>query len=382
MKIVYARDTFPNETSRSIFLAGPTPRSPDVRSWRPEAISMLQEIGFDGTVFVPEDSSAAPAFDYMHQVDWEEEGLRTADAILFWVPRELETMPGFTTNIEWGFWCNSGKVVLGAPHQAPKMAYLRYYAKKFRVPMAHTLRETVAATVNLIGEGQLRTGGEREVPLGIWKQPAFQQWYQAQVAAGNRLDGARVHWHFAPRNSTNPFCWVLQPRVRIPSEDRSKTGEFVISRPDISSVLAYHVGPTLRECSVVLVREFRSCAATSGFVHELPGGSSDTVCDPIETAASELAEETGMRFASDRFEFCGSRQCMATILTHRGSLFSMELTDHELAQFRSQEGQCFGVSDSERTNVEIRTVDEILHSSDVDWTHVGMILSVLTDVLN
>ena len=39
---------------KSIFLAGPTPRSKEVKSWRPEAIRLLKEKGFDGVVFVPE----------------------------------------------------------------------------------------------------------------------------------------------------------------------------------------------------------------------------------------------------------------------------------------------------------------------------------------
>jgi len=378
MKIVYARESFPDEISRSIFLAGPTPRSSDVASWRPEAISLLEEMGYDGAVFVPEDSSSAPTFDYMHQVDWEEQGLHLADAIVFWIPRELETLPGFTTNIEWGFWCDSGKVLLGAPESAPKMAYLRHYAEKFGVPVTESLRKTLEAAIHSIGQGQQRTLGEREVPLNIWKQHAFQQWYQAQRDAGNRLDSARVLWQFAPGNSTKPFCWVLRPSVHIPSEASNKSGEFIITRPDISAVLAYHRGATLAESSVVLVREFRSCAATAdGFVHELPGGSSVQDSNPCEVAMSEFQEETGISFPSERFVFHQSRQCMATILTHRAALFSIELTVDELAQMRAQEGKRFGENDSERTYVEIRTIAEILKSQDIDWTHVGMILSVL-----
>ena len=39
---------------KSIFLAGPTPRSLDVETWRKEAIRILEELGFDGIVYVPE----------------------------------------------------------------------------------------------------------------------------------------------------------------------------------------------------------------------------------------------------------------------------------------------------------------------------------------
>ena len=133
-----------------MFLAGPTPRSSEVKSWRPKALSLLEDLGFEGAVLVPENSESSPQFDYMNQIEWEEEGLTRADVIVFWVPRELKTMPGFTTNIEWGKWHDSGKVVLGAPSKAPKLAYMRYYADKYNVPQATTLRGTLQAALELM----------------------------------------------------------------------------------------------------------------------------------------------------------------------------------------------------------------------------------------
>ena len=38
----------------SLFLAGPTPRSSEVLSWRPQALEVLRGLGFPGTVLVPE----------------------------------------------------------------------------------------------------------------------------------------------------------------------------------------------------------------------------------------------------------------------------------------------------------------------------------------
>ena len=150
MRRVFAREPFEDLVGPSIFLAGPTPRSADVPSWRPKAFELLEELGFEGTVFAPEDSKFSPRFDYMDQVEWEEAGLTRADVIVFWVPRELKTMPGFTTNIEWGRWCDSGKVVLGAPVDAPKLAYMRYYATKLNVPQADTLKGTLQAALQLL----------------------------------------------------------------------------------------------------------------------------------------------------------------------------------------------------------------------------------------
>jgi len=376
MQVVYARQPFPRSFRRAIFLAGPTPRSPEVRSWRPDALTELAARGFDGVVFVPEDSDGSRRFDYVDQVEWEEEGLRLADAIVFWIPRDLATLPGFTTNVEWGVWHDSGKAVLGAPPGAPKNEYLRHYASKARAPVADSLGGTIDAALAMIGEGALREGGEREVPLFVWREAGFQAWYAAQRGAGHRLDGARLHWHFRSGPGRHLFCWALQVKVFVPEEGRHKSGEVLISRSDIAAVMAYHDGPRGRE--VVLVREFRSNAATAdGYVHELPGGSSFVPGkDGRALAAMELAEETGVSIAAERFVAGGERQCMATLLTHRAELYSVALGAEEIAVFKARAGQRFGENESERTYVEVRTVAEILAARDVDWTHVGMILSV------
>lgn len=135
MNILYAVQPFPTAyTSRipgSIFLAGPTPRSYDVPSWRPEAIELLEEHGFDGTVFVPEAPAGGWHGVYDEQVHWEWEGLAKAACIMFWVPRELHMMPGFTTNVEFGLIAalRPDSVVLGAPNHAPKITYLRTMAR-------------------------------------------------------------------------------------------------------------------------------------------------------------------------------------------------------------------------------------------------------------
>ena len=379
MQVVYARQPFPDSFSRAIFLAGPTPRAPEVPSWRPQALELLAASGYDGVVFVPEDADGSRRFDYADQVEWETEGLGLADAIVFWIPRRLDTLPGFTTNVEWGAWQRSGKCVLGAPADAPGLRFLQHHATRLGVPQASTLAATLEAALALIGDGAPRTGGEREVPLFIWRQPAFKRWYEAQRAAGHRLDGARLEWQFRGKHGQHLFCWALKVDVFIPEEARNKRSEVIISRGDISAVLAYHRGDTLADTRVVLVREFRANAAThDGFVHELPGGSSFTVVeDGRRVAADELHEETGVAIPMERFVRHAARQCMATMITHRAEIYSIELSAEELAVFEAREGQRFGEHDSERTYVEVRSFGEILSASDVDWTHVGMIASVL-----
>lgn len=109
---------------KSIFLAGPTPRGENQVSWRTEACKKLEEFGFDGVVYVPEYSTWKPKADYVDQAMWEREALTEATIILFWVPRQLPDMAGFTTNVEFGYWLHSGKVIYGRPDNAEKIKYL------------------------------------------------------------------------------------------------------------------------------------------------------------------------------------------------------------------------------------------------------------------
>lgn len=109
---------------KSIFLAGPTPRDEAVHSWRPYAIKLLREMGFDGVVYVPEYSTGEVLHNYDSQIAWEWKALDNAGAILFWVPRNLETMPAFTTNVEFGYWVRDDRAFYGRPSSAVLVRYL------------------------------------------------------------------------------------------------------------------------------------------------------------------------------------------------------------------------------------------------------------------
>jgi hypothetical protein len=135
------------EDEPSIFLAGPTPRNSRIPSWRPLALHTLSRLNFEGQVFVPETPGGGMSMEYEEQVEWEETYLRDARCIMFWIPRDLEHLPGFTTNIEFGRWCDTNKVVVGWLPGAPKMRYIEYYAKKLRIPTADTLNDTVKLAV-------------------------------------------------------------------------------------------------------------------------------------------------------------------------------------------------------------------------------------------
>lgn len=136
----------------SVFLAGPTPRDNETLSWRPAAIDAFRRLGFQGTLLLPECRSGIFQHSYDDQIEWEEKGLNEALCIMFWVPRELEKMPAFTTNDEWGSWKASGKVVWGNPPEAQKVSYQRYYAKKLGVPLHDDLDNTVSSAILLANE--------------------------------------------------------------------------------------------------------------------------------------------------------------------------------------------------------------------------------------
>lgn len=380
MQVIYAGEKFPEQFSKSLFLAGPTPRSSEVKSWRPKALRLLAELGYDGVVMVPERRSAEAQVDYGDQIGWETQGLNLADCILFWVPREKQTMPAFTTNVEFGEWFKSGKVVFGAPPEAESVNYLKARGADYFVPVADTLADTLEQALELIGDGAPRQGSECQVPSGIWRSPSFQAWYQAQRGAGNRLDGAKVEWSMrVGAKKQFLFVWIIRANVYVAREDRNKTNEIVISRPDVSSVLLYRRAEKLADSEVVLVREFRSPAATAdGYIWELPGGSSRNSKAPEVVASEEVQEETGFAIGHERIRFSETRQLAGTFSAHRASLFAAEISAAELDWFRSQSGIVHGlIADSECTYVEVKKVGEIMAEQLVDWSTLGMILSVL-----
>lgn len=134
MKINYS-DQEVIKGNKSIFLAGPTPRGQDVVSWRKEACAILEKMGFDGVVYVPEYSNWKPKDNYVDQAMWERKALTAATIIIFWIPRHMPDMPGFTTNVEFGYWLHTGKVIYGRPDDAEKIKYLDWlyeidYSKK------------------------------------------------------------------------------------------------------------------------------------------------------------------------------------------------------------------------------------------------------------
>lgn len=117
------------KNQKSIFLAGPTPRGENAKSWRTDAYQIIEQYGFDGIVYVPEYSTWKPKADYVDQAQWERNALTNASVIAFWIPRTLPDMPAFTTNVEFCYWLHTGKVLYGRPDDAKKIKYLDWLYK-------------------------------------------------------------------------------------------------------------------------------------------------------------------------------------------------------------------------------------------------------------
>jgi diadenosine tetraphosphate (Ap4A) HIT family hydrolase len=152
VRVAYAREPLPARGT-SVFLAGPTPRSADVPSWRPDAITELAR-QWNGpgplTVLSPESRGGKRAEHYDDQVSWETRARASADSILFWIPRDLKTMPAMTTNVEFGLDVTTGRAVLGCPPgcaNPERNRYLIWVARQHGVPVRETLPDTAAAAI-------------------------------------------------------------------------------------------------------------------------------------------------------------------------------------------------------------------------------------------
>jgi 8-oxo-dGTP pyrophosphatase MutT (NUDIX family) len=175
----------------------------------------------------------------------------------------------------------------------------------------------------------------------------------------------------------------------IKDEDRHKTNEAVIFRPDISTIVAYC--PPVKAMStahamvlsteIVLVSEFRSPANNpTAMVTEIPGGSSFKPGVAPETiAADEMHEETGLVIEAKRFRMIGVRQIAATLAAHRAYCYAVKLTSEEMLSLKWEAGKAHGNhEDTEYTFVTATTVANMLTNPNIDWSNLGMVFQALS----
>lgn len=384
MQIVYSREQIPDQLTKSIFLAGPTPRTDKVISWRKEALNILNELEYDGVVFVPENRKDKFDKKYLdEQIEWEHMCLKAADVIVFWIPRELREdfeMIALTTNVEFGLFLNSEKLFIGSPNDAEKNTYLQKISQD-KYEWHDSLTKLLDDALDYIGDGALRKKIECKIPLKIFLSSQFSNWYNQQLTVGNELRDFNLEYQFVMPKAKKIFLVIFKPSVYIKEEDRIKDNEFVIARTDMSYILAFYKNnEDIMNSSIIICREFRSPIRNEKeFVYELPGGSSlNQTDDVLDTAAKELEEETGLSIDKDRFSHNSSRQSAATICSHKIDLFSVELNEKEFNDIKNNLDKTHGVAeDTELIHLEIMTLNDILENELLDWTNVGMIFDAI-----
>lgn len=149
MRVIYSDQNLQFDQP-SIFLAGPTHRKENEivpgSFWRRDAVKLLELYGHTGTVFVPELSTAESQFDYENQVDWEYEALEKSSLIAFWIPRNMKSLSGLTTNVEFGRYVGRNHTLYGRPDDSEKNRYLDWlYYKIHRRQPLNDLRELMKA---------------------------------------------------------------------------------------------------------------------------------------------------------------------------------------------------------------------------------------------
>lgn len=156
MKLVYTLDEVIHD-SPSIYLAGPTIRISgnkdnniaDKYRWRKDAVDILKKKKFNGIIYIPEykDNIKPNDWTYNKQLDWELKAMNAADVILFWIPRDMEFTPALTTNIEFGEWMNSGKIIVGAPNNAVKNDYIKRRCEMLGIKWFCSLRLIIGSAI-------------------------------------------------------------------------------------------------------------------------------------------------------------------------------------------------------------------------------------------
>mgnify|MGYP003109660019 FL=1 len=152
---VYNLEPIPYQR-KLVFLAGPTPRDGST-SWRVSAedsfreeSSLLDET-YDVSLIIPEPRDGV--FHGDSDAQWEHLAINACDVLLFWVPRDLKDLPGFTTNVEFGYFLrDKEKVVYGRPFNTPNVGYLDWLFKKTRRPEVpfRTLHSCVLNAIHLL----------------------------------------------------------------------------------------------------------------------------------------------------------------------------------------------------------------------------------------
>ena len=131
--MVFAPDPVAEKKGWTVFLAGPIGGAP---KWQESVPGLARRLGIEGVTWLNPRGRHVP---HRPQVEWETQGLRLCDYVLFWIPEQAEPAAkpyALTTRMELAENLARGKrVVLGiAPGKAvPWMRHARFLAERYGV---------------------------------------------------------------------------------------------------------------------------------------------------------------------------------------------------------------------------------------------------------
>ena len=132
-----------------IFLAGPATRSNVSLGWREDMIKVLNSQGFTGDIINPENPNYGEMEGsrqneaYSKQTKWEQDGIKIASYLIFWIPRTKEN-PALTTNIEIGPWLEHPRAFIGWPPGSIKNRYIAERCRQSGKKIYSTMEEMVS----------------------------------------------------------------------------------------------------------------------------------------------------------------------------------------------------------------------------------------------
>lgn len=385
MQLVFSGEAAPTNYSKSIFLAGPIDNTSKgnliPRDWRKDVIELLEQKGYDGVVFIPiskafwEETYAPIDFVYSEAVvEWECMMMDRADILLFWVNRDKEAdRYGLTTNVEFGRYLNTGRIVYGHTKESFSVFNLDTIAAKNNIKVHNELPELVDTALSVIGDGAYRDGGETLCPLNLWRLQSVRDWFNCNKGNVTKFVTKSV----VPMgdNYHKAFAFSAHVAVKIPSEDRVKECEYIFGRTKTSYTVPYFDHPDGKRY-FVLVSEFRSTVSKNkGFIIEFPGGSAEKEgVDPLVNAAKELSEEIGVSITdSTRLKPLRTSQTNAVFNVTQTHLYELELTEEEFRAVNAfaNKKKELGEDDEERITLSIHTFESLL-TTDTDLATIGM----------
>lgn len=326
-----------------------------------------------------------------------------SDIIISWVPRELKTMPALTTNIEFGEDLWTGKILYGRPDDAEKCRYLdkRWFEITNKEPF-NSLEEILTEAINLLQNSIERTGIKKIVPSMNFGLDSFNNWFHHHeknieniqtILNINSAETIEYNKFKIPNlyPTEKPFLNISRVRMKIENENRIKSNEIIISRPDINVIVPIYYNKK-KNIKLLLVNEFRvNVLNEKNYVKECPSGSSNTKRVGLDSAIEEMKEETGLEIAKERCIYVDSKQSFATLLTHKTHIWYVQLTKEEYKNIKKsiKEKKIFGI-DAEDNNTEnsgekihLSIVEnKNIYKENIDLNTLGIINSAIQKFLN